>query len=305
MKNAAIAASVLALVATSASAATKPFSEVDTDGDGKMSVSESVANGGNVAPFIAADKDRDGVLSKRELNAYNQYMTRIIAFKERYLALPTELRPSKPAEDPDRDDDRVGGIISIKINSPSLFTDSQETNRLYGQYGSVNGFTRSAFAIFINIEQSLDFYEAAVTKAEEQLQQDVARNAVEVVEDVKVVKKVVTKDERTARHEAQRQESEKNQNNGQVTASRTEPTTPPAGAEEENQEGSETENSGDQSGESEGAGGESSDSGAPDGSGGPDGGDGGSEGPGGPDGGAGGPGDPDGGIGGEGDFPAG
>lgn len=57
---------VLAVFAGASLAALPAFEEVDTNGDGKITMSEASTHEGLMASFDQADADRDGLLSKAE-----------------------------------------------------------------------------------------------------------------------------------------------------------------------------------------------------------------------------------------------
>ena len=57
---------VLAVFAGASMAALPAFDEVDTNGDGKITMSEASTHEGLMASFDQADEDRDGLLSKAE-----------------------------------------------------------------------------------------------------------------------------------------------------------------------------------------------------------------------------------------------
>ncbi len=56
----------LAVFAAASMAALPTFDEVDTNGDGKITMKEASAHQGLMTTFDKADVDRDGVLSKAE-----------------------------------------------------------------------------------------------------------------------------------------------------------------------------------------------------------------------------------------------
>lgn len=56
----------LAVFAAASMAALPTFDEVDTNGDGKITMEEASSHQGLMATFDQADVDRDGLLSKAE-----------------------------------------------------------------------------------------------------------------------------------------------------------------------------------------------------------------------------------------------
>lgn len=59
-------AALLAVFAGASMAALPTFDEVDTNGDGKITMQEASTHEGLMASFDKADEDRDGQLSKAE-----------------------------------------------------------------------------------------------------------------------------------------------------------------------------------------------------------------------------------------------
>ena len=57
---------VLAVFAAASMAALPTFDEVDTNGDGKITMNEASAHQSLITTFDKADLDRDGLLSKAE-----------------------------------------------------------------------------------------------------------------------------------------------------------------------------------------------------------------------------------------------